>query len=112
MSYADPDVPWTRIHEFRHFHPERDYPDDRTVIVKKYSRTATSDDEPYYPVNGPADRARLARYRELAEQEPGVYFGGRLGSYLYLDMHMAIASAMSLVQNQLAARLGQTVLTS
>jgi UDP-galactopyranose mutase len=112
MNYADPDVPWTRIHEFRHFHPERDYPDDRTVIVREYSRTATPDDEPYYPVNGPADRARLARYRELAEQEPGVYFGGRLGSYLYLDMHMAIASAMSLVQNQLAARLGQTVLTS
>jgi UDP-galactopyranose mutase len=107
MNYADADVPWTRIHEFRHFHPERSYPTDRTVIVREFSRTATADDEPYYPVNGPDDRARLARYRRLAEQEPDVYFGGRLGSYLYLDMHMAIASAMSLVENQLAPRFGR-----
>jgi len=105
MNYADESVPWTRIHEFRHFHPERDYPQDRTVIVKEYSRTAGVGDEPYYPVNGPADRARLARYRELARQEPDVYFGGRLGSYLYLDMHMAISSAMSMVRNRLGPRL-------
>ena len=66
MNYADEDVPWTRIHEFRHFHPERDYPADRTVIVREYSRAAGPGDEPYYPVNAPADRDRLARYRELA----------------------------------------------
>ncbi len=105
MNYADESVPWTRIHEFRHFHPERDYPQDRTVIVREYSRTAGVGDEPYYPVNGPDDRARLARYRELARQEPDVYFGGRLGSYLYLDMHMAISSAMSMVRNRLGPRL-------
>jgi UDP-galactopyranose mutase len=107
MNYADADVPWTRIHEFRHFHPERSYPTDRTVIVREFSRTATADDEPYYPVNGPDDRSRLARYRRLAEHEPDVYFGGRLGSYLYLDMHMAIASAMSLVENRLVPRFGR-----
>ncbi|WP_270886699.1 UDP-galactopyranose mutase [Pedococcus sp. 5OH_020] len=105
MNYADNDVPWTRIHEFRHFHPERDYPSDRTVIVREYSRAAEAADEPYYPVNTPADRQVLQRYRERAAAEPDVYFGGRLGTYQYLDMHMAIASAMSLVDNTLVPRL-------
>src|SRR4051794_39377263 len=89
MNYADSDVPWTRIHEFRHFHPERDYPKDRTVVVHEYSRTAENGDEPYYPINTPRDREVLARYRRRAAAEPDVYFGGRLGTYQYLDMHMA-----------------------
>jgi UDP-galactopyranose mutase len=101
MNYADADVPYTRIHEFRHFHPERDYPDDRTVIMREYSRFATRDDEPYYPVNTPEDRARLLRYRELMKGEPDVHFGGRLGTYQYLDMHMAIGSALSMFDNKL-----------
>lgn len=101
MNYADSDVPWTRIHEFRHFHPERDYPVDRTVIVREFSRTAEPADEPYYPISTPADRAILRRYRELAAAEPDVHFGGRLGTYQYLDMHMAIASALSLCDNTL-----------
>lgn len=75
------------------------------MIVREYSPSAEPADEPYYPVDGPADRDRLARYRELARQEPDVWFGGRLGTYLYLDMHMAIASAMSLVDNQIRQRL-------
>jgi len=95
MNYADEDVPWTRIHEFRHFHPERDYPEDRTVVVREYSRSAGPHDEPYYPVNGPTDRERLARYRELARAEPNGWFGGRLGTYQYLDMHRAIGSALA-----------------
>jgi UDP-galactopyranose mutase len=102
MNYADEDVPYTRIHEFRHFHPERDsYPDDRTVIMREYSRFAGQGDEPYYPISTPADRLRLLKYRELARREDGVLFGGRLGTYKYLDMHMAIASALSLVDNRL-----------
>jgi UDP-galactopyranose mutase len=106
MNYADLDVPWTRIHEFRHFHPERSYPADRTVVVREYSRPADPGDEPYYPVNTPGDRIMLQRYRELAAAEPDVFFGGRLGTYQYLDMHMAIASALSMVDNQLRPRLG------
>ncbi|WP_062135759.1 UDP-galactopyranose mutase [Demequina aestuarii] len=102
MNYADADVPFTRIHEFRHFHPERDYVRDRTIIAREYSRFAARDDEPYYPVSTPGDRARLAAYRELIAGERGVHFGGRLGTYQYLDMHMAIASALTLVDNSLA----------
>jgi UDP-galactopyranose mutase len=102
MNYADEDVPYTRIHEFRHFHPERrHYPTDRTVIMREYSRFATRSDEPYYPINTDDDRARLSRYREMAKRETGVLFGGRLGTYKYLDMHMAIASALNMVDNRL-----------
>ncbi|GAA0936839.1 UDP-galactopyranose mutase [Nonomuraea longicatena] len=102
VNYADAEVPYTRIHEFRHFHPERDhYPDDRTVIMREYSRFAGPGDEPYYPINSPADRRMLARYRERAKAERGVLFGGRLGTYRYLDMHMAIGSALSMVDNRL-----------
>jgi UDP-galactopyranose mutase len=105
MNYADSDVPWTRIHEFRHFHPERRYPEDRTVIVREYSRRAEPVDEPYYPINTPQDRAVLARYRKRAAAVPDVYFGGRLGTYQYLDMHMAIASALTMVDNVVLPRL-------
>jgi UDP-galactopyranose mutase len=101
MNYADEDVPWTRIHEFKHFHPERTYLPGKTVIVHEYSRFATEDDEPYYPVNTAEDRATLLRYRDLAKKEPMVLFGGRLGTYKYLDMHMAIGSALSMFDNQL-----------
>jgi UDP-galactopyranose mutase len=107
MNYADEAVPYTRIHEFRHFHPDRDYPQDRTVIMREFSRAAQDDDEPYYPINTPADREMLLRYRELAAKEAGVVFGGRLGTYQYLDMHMAIASALHVVDDVLAPHLTQ-----
>jgi UDP-galactopyranose mutase len=100
MNYADADVPYTRILEFRHFHPERDYPEDKTVIMREYSRFADRHDEPYYPINTAEDRSRLLTYREMAEREPGVFFGGRLGTYKYLDMHMAIGSALSMYDNK------------
>jgi UDP-galactopyranose mutase len=102
MNYADADVPFTRIHEFRHFHPERDwYPKDKTVIMREFSRFAGRGDEPYYPINTAADRERLLAYREMAAREPGVLFGGRLGTYKYLDMHMAIGSALTMYENRL-----------
>ncbi|HSS89273.1 MAG TPA: UDP-galactopyranose mutase [Streptosporangiaceae bacterium] len=102
MNYADADVPFTRIHEFRHFHPERDwYPKDKTVIMREFSRFAGRGDEPYYPINTAADRKRLLAYRDMAAREPGVLFGGRLGTYKYLDMHMAIGSALSMFENRL-----------
>ncbi|MFC0316205.1 UDP-galactopyranose mutase [Gordonia phosphorivorans] len=109
MNYNDGDVPFTRIHEFRHFHPERtEYPTDKTVIMREFSRFAGTDDEPYYPINTPEDRERLGAYRDLAKTETaerGVLFGGRLGTYQYLDMHMAIASALTMFDNTLAPHL-------
>ena len=107
MNYNDPDVPYTRIHEFRHFHPERDYPTDKTVIMREYS-----------PLRRRRRRALLpdqhrGRPRQLLaatgtgpkQRPPKVLFGGRLGTYQYLDMHMAIASALNMYDNTLAPHL-------
>jgi UDP-galactopyranose mutase len=103
VNYNDQDVPYTRIIEFKHFHPEREktHLPGKTVIVHEYSRFAEDDDEPYYPINTAEDRAKLLKYRDLAAQEPMVLFGGRLGTYKYLDMHMAIGSALSMYENKL-----------
>ena len=68
--------------------------------MKEFSRKAEIDDEPYYPVNTKEDRSILNSYRELVKNEKNVLFGGRLGTYQYLDMHMAVASAISLFENQ------------
>jgi len=94
INYADEDAPYTRIHEFKHLHPERRYAPGRTVIYREYSRFATREDEPYYPINTAADARLLASYQELARREGNVIFGGRLGTYQYLDMDRAIGAAL------------------
>jgi UDP-galactopyranose mutase len=98
VNYPDLDVAFTRIHEFRHLHPERAYSNNKTVVMREFSRQAGIEDEPYYPINSPEDRDKLAKYRKLQELESNTFFGGRLGTYLYLDMHMAIASAMNMIE--------------
>ena len=103
VNYSDLDVPFTRIHEYRHLHPERSYQNEVTYISREYSRFASRDDEPYYPVNTDADREKLLGYRTLIDNEKDVWFGGRLGTYQYLDMHMAIASALTAFDNQISS---------
>jgi UDP-galactopyranose mutase len=101
MNYADMPPSYTRIHEFKHLHPERKYPDGKTIIAREFSRKAEKSDEPYYPINSEPDRQKLVRYREEIAKEKQVLFGGRLGSYQYLDMHMAIASALTMFDNEI-----------
>ncbi|MGN7292231.1 UDP-galactopyranose mutase [Rhizobium sp. SAFR-030] len=105
MNYADEDIPYTRILEFRHFNPERDYQKDKTVIVREYSRFATRADEPYYPIDTAEDKRTYLAYRELAGQEKDIIFGGRLGTYRYLDMHQAIGAALKSFETEVAPRL-------
>jgi UDP-galactopyranose mutase len=93
VNYPDPDVRFTRIHEFKHLHPERRYK-RKTIIMREFSRFARRDDEPYYPIGRREDKRRYDLYRELAGLETNVIFGGRLGTYRYLDMHQAIAAAL------------------
>lgn len=107
MNYADENVPFTRIHEFQHLHPERKNSSGKTVIMREFSRFANRTDEPYYPINTAEDRRRLQFYREAGEKEENVVFGGRLGTYQYLDMHMAIASALTTFDNQVKPLLHQ-----
>ena len=104
VNYPDLDVPFTRIHEFKHLHPERRY-GKQTLIMREYSRFAMRTDEPYYPVGRREDKLRYGQYRVLAEAEPDVIFGGRLGTYRYLDMHQAIGAALLCYEKEVAPAL-------
>ncbi len=95
MNYADPEVPWTRIHEFKHLHPERPvFQSPVTLLSAEYSTACGPHDEPYYPVNTPRNLRLLEQYRERAAALPHVTFGGRLGLYRYLDMDRTVADAL------------------
>jgi UDP-galactopyranose mutase len=104
INYADKNIPWTRIHEYKHLHPERNVNPNMTLISHEFSREALEADEPYYPINTERDRETLSKYRDLIKSEVNVWFGGRLGSYKYLDMHMAIASALTAFDNEISTK--------
>ena len=95
VNYPEESVPWTREIEHKHFHPERKTTPGKTVVNREYSRAATKEDTPYYPVNTEEDRIKFKQYKELADSEPNVIFGGRLGEYMYYDMHQVIGAALS-----------------
>ena len=97
MNYTEVEIPYTRIHEFKHYHPEqRDVmTKSATIIMREYPSVWKPGDEPYYPVNSPESAALLARYREEAERIPNLVVGGRLGAYRYYDMDQAVASALA-----------------
>ncbi len=103
MNYCDVDVPYTRITEHMYFAPWEMAGFDRSVIYREYSASAGAGDIPYYPVRLLDDKALLQRYVALARQTPAVTFAGRLGSYAYLDMDVAIRRAMDVGSHLLAA---------
>ncbi len=98
INYTDRETPWTRIIEHKWFDPH-DQP--RTVISREFSSEWKPGDEPYYPVNDEKNTNLYLSYRQLAEQQSNVIFGGRLGEYRYYDMDVVIASALSLCQSLL-----------
>lgn len=102
MNYADEDVPFTRAIEFKNFNPERHdrQNHEHTVVWEEYSRSASRNDEPYYPVSTAADKQLYAQYREKVAAEPQVIFGGRLGTYAYYDMHQVIDKALDSFENE------------
>ncbi len=107
MNYAEANVPFTRIHEPRHIHPERDYPRDKTLIIREYSRLDDGT-EPYYPINDAENQKKLLKYHEEAQHHPNVFFSGRLGEYKYLDMHQTIENALHLFETKLRPLIGNT----
>lgn len=96
VNYTDADVPYTRIHEFKHYHPEDAavMSASSTVICREYPLTWKSGDEPYYPVDVPAARELLALYQAEAAKTPRIVVGGRLGAYKYFDMDRSISNAL------------------
>lgn len=88
INYTEKEVPYTRIIEHKHFEMfgAEVYQCPRTVISKEYSTEWKEGMEPYYPVNDDKNNALYAKYKELADQEKNVIFGGRLAEYKYYDM--------------------------
>jgi UDP-galactopyranose mutase len=105
LNYADLDVPYTREIEHKHFHPEKKTAGNATIVSQEYSRTALRQDTPYYPVNTPADKELFSKYQLLSESETNVIFGGRLGEYMYYDMHQVIGSALACYRNKVSQRI-------
>jgi UDP-galactopyranose mutase len=93
VNYTDAETPFTRIVEHRHFNPKKGNP-GRTAITREYPEEWKPGAEPHYPVNDAANNALYEKYKALAEKDPGVAFGGRLGSYRYSDMDKIVAEAL------------------
>ncbi len=104
MNYTDRETPYTRIIEHKWFEFGKDDNGNdipKTVISKEYSSEWKPGDEPYYPVNDEKNGALYAKYKELADKEEKVVFGGRLGEYKYYDMDATVASALACVKKNL-----------
>ena len=101
INYTDAQTPYTRIIEHKHFEFGSTEPGTKTVISREYSAEWQPGDEPYYPVNDEKNSALYAGYKALADAEPHVVFGGRLGEYKYYDMDKVIESALRCVEIQL-----------
>ncbi|MGK9055025.1 UDP-galactopyranose mutase [Neorhizobium petrolearium] len=101
INYPDPEVPFTRISEHKHFAPWESATFEKTIAFREYSRFCEKDDIPYYPIRLLKEEQLLKQYEERATAEPGVTFVGRLGTYQYLDMDVTIARALRVAEGYL-----------
>ena len=97
VNYTDEAVPYTRIIEHKHFEFKAC---PKTVITKEYPVKWKHGIEPFYPVNDQRNSALYEKYKELAKAEKDVIFGGRLGTYRYLDMDDVIGEALLLADRE------------
>lgn len=99
VNYTEREVPYTRIIEHKHF----EFGTGRgTIITREYPAAWKRGDEPYYPMNDDENNALFEQYRQLADREKNVLFGGRLGQYRYYDMDKVIGAALELVSSEIA----------
>ena len=98
VNYTEYEVPYTRIIEHKHFEFGTQ---EKTVISREYPSTWKKGDEPYYPINDAKNGNLYEKYRELGEREDNVIFGGRLGTYKYMDMHHVVAEALKMTALEL-----------
>ena len=95
VNYTDIDVPYTRIIEHKHF----EFGDQsKTIISKEFSSDWDIGKEPYYPINDEKNNSLFEKYKKLSSTLPNIYFGGRLGSYKYYDMHIVIKEALEFIR--------------
>ena len=98
VNYTEREVPYTRIIEHKHFEFGKQ---PTTIISREYSSEWKKGDAPYYPVNNDKNNALYQQYKELADKEHKVIFGGRLGGYKYYDMDKVIAAALEMCEKEL-----------
>ena len=98
VNYTEYEVPYTRIIEHKHFEFGTQ---DKTVISREYPAAWNKGDEPYYPVNNEKNNMLYHSYEKLAKEEKKVIFGGRLGTYKYMDMHHVVAEALRVTKEEL-----------
>lgn len=98
VNYTEKEVPYTRSIEHKHFEMfgQEVYDCPKTVVSREYSSEWTEGSEPYYPVNDERNNALYQRYKDLADKEENVLFGGRLAEYKYYDMHHIVEQALRL----------------
>ena len=98
VNYTEQEVPYTRVIEHKHFEMfgAEVYNCPKTVISKEYSTEWKDGMEPYYPVNDKENSELYAQYKNLADQEKDVIFGGRLAEYKYYDMAPIIEKALAM----------------
>lgn len=95
VNYTDRETPYTRIIEHKHFEFGTQ---PKTVITREYPQNWNRTIEPYYPINDNRNQQLYAKYKNLAEKEKNIIFGGRLGEYKYYDMQDTIRSALNLTK--------------
>ena len=98
INYTEYEVPYTRIIEHKHFEFGTQ---PKTVISREYSDKWTKDKEPYYPINNEKNNELYSKYKELANKDEKVIFGGRLGQYKYYDMDKVIEEALKCVKEEI-----------
>ena len=103
VNYTEYEIPYTRIIEHKHFEfgCQNGAYNSKTIITREYPATWKKGDEPYYPMNDEKNNTLFAKYRELAEKQDKVIFGGRLGMYKYFDMHQVIEVALACAESEL-----------
>ncbi len=97
INYTDFEIPYTRIYEHKHFEFGTQ---PKTVITKEYPQKWTQGNEPYYPINDSKNSSLYSKYKDMADKEESVIFGGRLAEYKYYDMHQVIGSALARVRKE------------
>ena len=107
VNYTDPETPYTRIIEHKHFEFGTQ---PKTVVTKEYSLQAAKGVEPYYPINDERNTEILKKYQALAKEETNVIFGGRLAEYKYYDMHQVIGSALVKAKRELGIAKSESIL--
>lgn len=102
INYPQLDVPYTRQREHKHYTPWEKF--DKTILLTEFSKQTEENDDPYYPINGAADKVKVNKYLQEVKKIENLTVAGRLGTYRYIDMHIAIKEAIEIANDYVATK--------